>query len=138
MMLSGKLRRLSKGLFEMKLLRLISWLEYCVPKIIKIDIALFVLFGLPIIGVLSVAFLLGCELSAAGPKECMFLGFDIGERIYFYAIPLIGSILTPVAFLFAFFDILLVLNFPVITFFIIYLVRKKKTPPSNSSGPWDE
>jgi hypothetical protein len=125
-MQSGKLMSQNKGLLNINYTKLVKWLDYLVPKIIKIDISMFLLFGLPIVGLLGVTFLLGCDLSAAGPKECNFLGFDIGERVYFYAIPFIGSILTPVAFAFAFYDILLVLNLPVMVFLVLYLIKKKQ------------
>lgn len=68
------------------------------------------LFGSPIIGLFSAhafAFLLGCTITSAGPSECIFFGLDMGNRLYAYAIPWIGAPLTPIAFAYAFGDIML-------------------------------
>ena len=51
---------------------------------------------------------IGCNLSAAGPSECRFLGIDIGSRLYGYTIPIVGSLLTPVTFIMSFWDIIIV------------------------------
>lgn len=67
------------------------------------------LLGCPIVGILTLSKLAqwhGWKLSAAGPTECLFLGVDIGERLYVYTIPFIGSLLTPMALVFAFWDVL--------------------------------
>jgi hypothetical protein len=81
-------------------------------NIILIPGAVFVfLFGFPILGAFSafkLASWLGCSLSARASTECMFLGMDIGERLYGYAVPFVGAPLTPIAFLSGFWDIFLV------------------------------
>lgn len=74
-----------------------------------------VIFGplsLPIVGVVTVGQISGfldCGITAAGPGECDLLGLDLGSRLYFYAIPFIGSFLTPVALFMGFWDVLLAL-----------------------------
>lgn len=81
-------------------------------KIIKwVGIVFIVLFGAPIIGTLSafgLAEIAGCPLSAANSVDCYFLGLNIGQRLYGYAVPLVGSIMTPIALFSAFKDILLI------------------------------
>lgn len=58
--------------------------------------------------VFKLSSLLGCSLSAAGASECLFLGIDLGQRFYGYTVPLIGSILSPIAFFFGFWDVMLI------------------------------
>jgi len=68
-------------------------------------------FGMPIVGIFTVAGVidvLGCELSARGPSDCQFLFLNLGERFYGYAIPLVGGLLTPIAFVGAFWDFILI------------------------------
>ena len=70
-----------------------------------------IVFAIPIVStiiVFNLSNVIGCSLSAAGPNECVLLGLDIGERLYGYTVPLVGSILAPVTFLFAFWDIIAV------------------------------
>ena len=68
--------------------------------------------SLPIVGVVTVGQIsefLDCGITAAGPGECDLLGLDLGNRLYFYAIPFIGSFVTPVALFMGFWDVLLAL-----------------------------
>ena len=90
-----------------KFLKVVFW------SALTVEGVLFLIFGLPMLGALSafeLADKLGCTLNAADAHVCMYMGMDIGERLYSYTIPLIGSLLTPVAFVFSFFDILIVIN----------------------------
>ena len=50
---------------------------------------------------------INCALNAAGPVECIRYGIDFGDRLYGYMIPLIGSLLTPVAFVIGFWDFII-------------------------------
>lgn len=80
-----------------KLLKTLFWSALAVEGV------LFLVFGLPVLGALSafeLAETLGCTLNAADAHVCMLMGVDIGERLYGYTVPLIGSLLTPIAFSF--------------------------------------
>ena len=87
------------------------------------------LFGFPILGLLSALKLsdwLGCSLFARGASECMLWGWDIGERLYVYVIPMIGSLLTPLAFAMGFWDIVLVWAFVVLLLHLLWWFNTKK------------
>ncbi len=76
-----------------------------------IGVSLFALLATPILSTYFVFWAsnaLGCDLSAAHTNPCFLFGLDIGDRIYGYAVPLIGSLLTPVAFLIGFWEFILV------------------------------
>lgn len=91
------------------------------------------LFGFPIVGLLSVLQLsswLGCELSARGASQCLLWGVDIGERLYGYVIPMIGSLLTPIAFAMGFWDVVLAWAALVLLLHVLWLSKAKK-----STGP---
>jgi hypothetical protein len=124
----------------------VKFLKYLMFGLLGFEVILFLLFGLPVLGGLIVhtlADVLDCSLSASGPKECLVLGLDIGRRLYGYIIPLVGMIFTPIAFFFAFLDVLIVVNSTVLILFILYFPLNKKfiqtasLPPRNSSGPWE-
>ena len=90
-----------------KFLKVLFWTA------IGVESLLFIVFGLPLLGAFSafeLAETLGCTLNAADTHVCMLMGIDIGERLYGYTVPLLGSLLTPGAFVLAFFDILIVIN----------------------------
>ena len=75
-------------------------------------IIIFVPLSLPVVGIVTVGMisgLLDCGITAAGPGECYVLGLDLGNRLYFYAIPFVGSFLTPMALFMGFWDVLLAL-----------------------------
>ena len=83
-----------------------------------IGAVLFLPFATPVLGtilVFTIADLLGCNLTAAGPEVCMLFSLDIGERIYGYAIPLIGTIFTPIAFYNAMWE-------PALIWLVVFLV----------------
>ena len=87
------------------------------------------LFGFPIVGILSALQLsswLGCELSARGASACMLWGWDIGERLYVYVIPMIGSLLTPIALVIGFWDILLAWAALVVLLHVLWRTSVKK------------
>ena len=80
---------------------------------LSIEGVLFLVFGIPVLGALSafeLADRLGCTLNAADVHTCMLIGVDIGERLYGYTVPLVGSLLTPITFFISFFDILILIN----------------------------
>jgi len=94
--------------------------------LIAIQAILFLIFGLPILGLysaLEVASYAGCEISAVGPQECYLYGIEIGERLYGYAIPMVGAPLTPIAFWYAFNDLLIPINVVCFIFGVIYLTN---------------
>lgn len=87
------------------------------------------LFGFPIVGILSALQLsswLGCELSARGASACMLWGWDIGERLYVYVIPMIGSLLAPIALVIGFWDILLAWAALVVLLHVLWRTSVKK------------
>ncbi len=95
--------------------------------LVALGVINFVLFGLPILGLYSVfsfAQSIGCKISAADSQECLFLGIDIGERLYSYSIPIIGSILTPIAFVYSFWDLILV--WYILLYYISYNIKNVK------------
>lgn len=92
------------------------------------------LFGFPIVGIFSalkLASWLDCSLSASGATECMLWGVDIGERLYVYVIPLIGSLLTPIAFFMGFWDLLLAWAALVLLLHVLWRFNAKKANHQN-------
>ena len=87
------------------------------------------LFGFPIVGILSALQLsswLGCEFSARGASACMLWGWDIGERLYVYVMPMIGSLLTPIALVMGFWDVLLAWAVLVVLLHVLWRRNAKK------------
>ena len=69
-----------------------------------------VLFGLPIIGTLSMRVVyhwLGCQFGFDYQPACMVMGVDISKRVGAYGVPLLGMLLTPIIFIKAFWELLL-------------------------------
>ncbi len=88
-----------------------DYLKFAKNVLLAFGIVMLIVFAIPIVStiiVFNLSNFIGCNLSAAGPSECVFLGIDIGERLYGYTVPLVGSILAPVTFLLAFWDIIAV------------------------------
>lgn len=88
-------------------------------------IVVLVLLATPILStfvVFNLVDALDCDLNASGPTECFFLGLNFGERLYGYMIPLVGSILSPIAFFGGFWDLVLVW---IIVFIFIHIKAKR-------------
>ena len=83
-------------------------------------------FAIPILSTIFVfnfSEIIGCSLSAAGPSECMFLGIDIGNRLYGYTIPIVGSLLAPVTFVMSFWDIIIIWS---LCYFLLSKTQKSR------------
>jgi hypothetical protein len=90
-----------------------------------LGVMILVLLATPILSTFVVFNLidaLDCNLNASGPTECMFLGLNFGERLYGYMIPLVGSILSPIAFFSGFWDLVIVW---LIVFVFIHISAKR-------------
>jgi hypothetical protein len=96
-------------------------------KVMMFSEALFIIvFGFPLLGAVSagiVGSIPGCPISAAG-NSCTVLGIDVGARLSVYAIPILGSILTPIALILVFWPLLLV--WTLITFVTWAAARSNK------------
>ena len=66
-------------------------------------------FATPVVGVFSAVSLfsdaLGCNISAFSKSECLVLGVDIGDRVRMYGTPIIGVLMTPLAFFMVFWEV---------------------------------
>lgn len=56
----------------------------------------------------------------------MLWGWDIGERLYVYVIPMIGSLLTPIALVMGFWDVLLAWAVLVVLLHVLWRRNAKK------------
>jgi len=56
----------------------------------------------------------------------MLWGWDIGERLYVYVIPMIGSLLAPIALVIGFWDILLAWAALVVLLHVLWRTSVKK------------
>ena len=98
-----------------------------------------VLLGTPILGSFSANFffedMLGCHVSSglfdnhSVPHHCFFYGLDFARRVEAYSLPISSFFLTPISFLFAFFDILIVW-----LLMIFYADKKRKNDISEDSS----
>ena len=78
--------------------------------LISFGIIMVIIFGTPVISnliVMGLIDLAGCDLSPAGPSECLVWGGDLGNRLFIYE-SFISFIFTPVVFLIYFWDIILI------------------------------
>lgn len=68
-------------------------------------------FGTPVFGVISfrsfVVDVLGCSIPFDYTEPCIFYGYDIAPRFTWYKIPFASLVITPFAYLIAFFEIII-------------------------------
>ncbi len=78
--------------------------------LISFGVIMVIIFGTPVISNLIVMELIdisGCDLSPAGPSECLIWGVDFGNRLFIYE-SFISFIFAPLVFLIYFWDIILI------------------------------
>lgn len=84
-------------------------------------------FGTPYFGVITFRSLieggLGCSIPFDYVKPCTVLGYDISPRFGLYKIPFVNILITPLAYFFAFFE-LIIFWCICIAFFKFMSVRK--------------
>jgi hypothetical protein len=88
------------------------------------------LFGLPVVGTLSMRVvygLVGCSFGFDYQPACMVLGFDISHRMGAYGAPILGMLLTPIIFLAAFWELLLA--WLVVIFFLLFKAEAWRAKP---------
>jgi len=91
------------------------------------------LFGAPIIGAFSADILfedaLGCTVSSGifdnhdAKYTCIFYGLDVSDKVAAYSTPILSQFMTPVSFILAFYDLLIV-------WIVMILIAFKKSSPT--------
>ena len=77
-------------------------------KLLLYGLILFSLyFGTPILGTMTFHHHFDCSITFGSPDSpCTILGFEMGFRTSLYRVPVISAFITPIAYLFAFFELI--------------------------------
>ena len=106
-----------------------NWPDWLFSGLVSTGVLFIVLLATPFAGMMSAGLLASvfdCHLTAKGPEPCLILGVDMGERLYGYAVPFIGSLLTPLAFFYAFWEI--VVLWAITCLSLSWYLKRNKNP----------